>query len=145
MVKKRTPLAIEVMNKRAKLTSPQMLGELGNSAGFIAMDTAMTKNWHQPLQCIGSSKGDGIIFKHKALVTFSGGGGAAAPAVEVVLAHTDEERFPKGSPLDMAKLIAQHSASIPDPHSITYTVRLLQAGAKCVQPFPANHCVCFSR
>lgn len=63
MVKKRTPLAIEVMNKRASLTSPQMLASLGDSAGFIAMDTAMTHNWHQPLQCIGSSKGDGIIFR----------------------------------------------------------------------------------
>ena len=108
------------------------LVELGDYAGFMAMDTAMTNNWHQPVQAIGSSKGDGIVFKHRALVVFNNNVDSAATGAvsinpsmdyEVFEAPPDDEQasYPDQFPLRMAMLIAQHSASMPDPYSITYT------------------------
>lgn len=40
---------------------------------------------------------------------------------EIFHAATEDEKYPDKFPLQMAMLIAQHSASIPDQHSITYT------------------------
>lgn len=112
MVKERTPLAWKLMTKQVKtLQSEGQLRELGDSAGFMAMDTAMTKNWHQPLQCIGSSKGDGTVFKHKALLVFSHD---SYRPVDVFRSLTDADSFPVHSAVDMGILLAQHSASIPD-------------------------------
>lgn len=55
-------------------------------------------------------------YRHKALVVFSQDGG-----YQVTKACTDQESYPTASAVDMAMLIAQHSASIPDPYCITYT------------------------
>jgi hypothetical protein len=118
MVKKDKPFAYSIMMEKDGLKrgipSPGRLQELGDYAGFMAMDTAMTNNWHQPVQAIGSTKGDGIMFKHRALVTFK-----ASSSTEWEVSQT-EEQYPDEYPLKMAKLIAQHSASIPDPYSIVY-------------------------
>ena len=106
------------------------LQELGDYAGFMAMDTTMTSNWHQPVQSIGSSKGDGIVFKHAALVVFAAGSTSLEidPARDYKVykasadpEHPDAEYPSSNHPLRMAMLIAQHSASIPDKYSITYT------------------------
>lgn len=56
------------------------------------------------------------MYRHKALVVFSQDGG-----YQVTKACTDQESYPTASPVHMAMLIAQHSASIPDPYCITYT------------------------
>ncbi len=89
------------------------------------MDTAMTNNWHQPVQSIGSSKGDGIVFKHKALVIFKNRNGDIpidpSRDYDIILPETEDDTYPHMYPLKMAMLIAQHSASIPDQYSITYT------------------------
>lgn len=37
---------------------------MGDYAGFMAMDTAMTNNWHQPIQSIGSSKVSILLSLH---------------------------------------------------------------------------------
>lgn len=106
------------------------LQQLGDYAGFMAMDTTMTSNWHQPVQSIGSSKGDGIIFKHAALVVFHAGSTSLTidPARDYTVHrasadpdHPDAEYPSSKFPLRMAMLVAQHSASIPDKYSITYT------------------------
>lgn len=99
---------------------------MGDYAGFMAMDMAMTSNWHQPVQSIGSSKGDGIVFKHRALVIFKSTCGTLPVDkdrdYDIVLPENDEmDSYPDKYPLRMAMLIAQHSASMPDPYSITYT------------------------
>ena len=100
---------------------------MGDYAGFMAMDTAMTNNWHQPIQSIGSSKGDGIVFKHRALVVFKCVEGTlpVVPARDYDVYHVapgdDAAAYPDKDPLRMAMLLAQHSASIPDQYSITYT------------------------
>jgi hypothetical protein len=54
------------------------------------------------------------MFKHRALVTFK-----ADDVTQWEVSQT-EEQYPDEYPLKMAKLIAQHSASIPDPYSIVY-------------------------
>ena len=84
----------------------------------MAMDTAMTNNWHQPVQSIGSSKGDGIVFKHKALLVFNID---PTTGCDIILPTSEDDKYPHMYPLRMAMLIAQHSASIPDEFSITYT------------------------
>ena len=91
----------------------------------MAMDTAMTNNWHQPVQSIGSSKGDGIVFKHKAVLVFNNKASTIpidpTTDYDIILPLTEEDQYPDRYPLRMAMLIAQHSASIPDEYSITYT------------------------
>lgn len=98
---------------------------MGDYAGFMAMDTAMTSNWHQPIQSIGSSKGDGIMFRHRALVVFKGTEGLIPIEperdYEIFHAKNEDEEYPDKYPVRMAMLLAQHSASIPDQYSITYT------------------------
>lgn len=60
-VKKDCPAAYAAMTEKDSLKkgihSVPELEAMGDYAGFMAMDTAMTNNWHQPIQSIGSSKG----------------------------------------------------------------------------------------
>lgn len=60
-VKKDCPSAYAAMTEKDSLKkgihSVPELEAMGDYAGFMAMDTAMTNNWHQPIQSIGSSKG----------------------------------------------------------------------------------------
>lgn len=129
MVRKDCKCAYDAMmekdaSKRG-ISSPKKLQEMGDYAGFMAMDTAMTNNWHQPIQAIGSSKGDGIVFKHKALVIFKNVEGILPISLErdcdIIFPKNGDEEYPDRFPLKMAMLLAQHSASIPDQYSITYT------------------------
>lgn len=109
------------------IPNPGALQALGDYAGFMAMDTAMTSNWHQPVQALGSSKGDDVIFKHCAVVCFKAFPFTSIRKVDpdkdyvVHLAKTEEEMFPRSCAWKLAMLIAQHSASIPDTLSITYS------------------------
>lgn len=85
------------------------------------MDTAMTNNWHQPIQSIGSSKGDGIIFKHMMRVYFKPHADKIPLDLEKdVLYEIQEDYFPKEDVQALAMLMAEHSASVPDALSISY-------------------------
>ena len=72
-------------------------------------------------------QGDGIVFKHRAIVVFKCPDGTLPvdPARDYDVYHVGEDddaaAYPDKDPLRMAMLIAQHSASIPDQYSITYT------------------------
>lgn len=74
---------------------------------------------------IGSFIGDGIVFKHKALIVFKNklGDLPIDPSrdYDIYLPETEDDKYPHMFPLKMATLIIQHSASIPDNLSITYT------------------------
>lgn len=65
------------------------------------------------------------MFRHKALVVFKGTGGLIPidpeRDYEVFHAKNEDEEYPDKYPVRMAMLLAQHSASIPDQYSITYT------------------------
>jgi hypothetical protein len=129
MVRKDKPEAYKLMTEKdgtkRGIRDPAQYKRLGDYAGFMAFDTAMTKNWHQPVQSIGSSKGDGVVFKHRALVVFKGTTGDLeidpARDYHVFHAKTDRDRFPNEYPFHMGMLILQHSASMPDRYCITYT------------------------
>ena len=138
MVRRDRPSAYAAMTQKDHrlkgIQSAAKLQEMGDYAGFVAMDTAMTSNWHQPVQCIGSSKGDGIVFRHVALVVFNNAASDAKSLLPVNTASDytvirngidgddgDQANFPTKYPLRMAMLIAQHSAAMPDAYSITYT------------------------
>lgn len=89
--------------------------------GFMAMDTAMTNNWHQPIQSIGSSKGDGIVFKHMMRVYFQPHADKIPLNLDKdVLYEIQEDYFPTDDVHALSKLMAEHSASIPDHLSISY-------------------------
>lgn len=135
MVKKDKPQAYSAMVEKDSLkkgiSNPGALQSMGDYAGFMAMDTAMTNNWHQPVQSIGSSKGDGVVFKHIALVCFKSTHShqplksirSVDPSKDYVvdIAKDEVDQFPVANPEKLAMLIAQHSASIPDTLSITYS------------------------
>lgn len=79
--------------------------------------------------CFFSTQGDGIVFKHRALVVFKNNI-TSLSSIPIVpsrdydihqVASDDDDAYPHMFPLKMAMLIAQHSASIPDVYSITYT------------------------
>lgn len=87
------------------------------------MDTAMTSNWHQPIQSLGSTKGDNVPFKHLMRVYFS----TAATTIPINLQKdvryeytTEDNALPLKDPVALAVLLAEHSASIPDGISISY-------------------------
>ncbi len=85
------------------------------------MDTAMTHNWHQPIQSIGSSKGDGVCFKHMMRVYFQAHADKVPLNLEQdVVYDIQEDYFPVGDVHALAMLMAQHSASVPDHLSISY-------------------------
>lgn len=73
----------------------------------------------------GSSKGDGIVFKHKALIVFKNKTGDIpidpSRDYDIFYPETEDDSYPHMYPLKMAMLLAQHSASVPDQYSITYT------------------------
>ncbi len=85
------------------------------------MDTAMTNNWHQPIQSIGSSKGDDVRFKHMMRVYFQ----PAATNIPLdlgkdVVYEMEESYYPTDNVKALAMLMAEHSASIPDHYSTSY-------------------------
>jgi len=108
-----------ITKEGSKIPSCKVLQELGDYAGFVFMDPAMVKNWHQPIQCIGSSKGDGVVFKHRATIEFVPPPSSASCGGCKITEQKDW--YPTQSPFEMSKLVAEHSASIPDARSITYT------------------------
>jgi hypothetical protein len=87
----------------------------------MAMDTAMTNNWHQPIQSIGSSKGDGVCFKHMMRVYFQPHANKIPLDLDKdVVYEMDENYYPTDDICNLAKLFAEHSASIPDHYSTSY-------------------------
>lgn len=132
LVRKRAPLAHDVMTKLATLQSPGELKSMGDCAGFIGFDAAMLRNPHQAVQIIGSCKDqDSVRFKHRAVVQFAcrrkeKSGNLGKPHspqgwdCTVTLAQTEQERYPDKSVLDMATLIADHAATIPTTRCIPY-------------------------
>jgi hypothetical protein len=97
------------------------LKNMGDFAGFMAMDTAMTSNWHQPIQSIGSSKGDGIVFKHMMRVYFQPHADKLPVDLDKdVLYDVQENYFPTDDVHALAMLMAEHSASVPDALCISY-------------------------